>query len=77
MCVEVNGCVNYPIKSCLIGMEERGEIDMDCPYHKLCVSWYTIRVANVGTTLAVQSWNQHPNPGNVISYLDCCIYLHV
>ena len=39
--VEINRCVNYnPIKSCLIALEEAGDINMD-----------SIRVANVGTTL--------------------------
>jgi hypothetical protein len=62
--VEINGRVNYPIKSCLISMQERGELDMDNEHVKFCVSWFAIRVANVGTTLAVSSWNQHTIPGN-------------
>lgn len=62
--VEINGRVNYPIKSCLIALEEAGDINMDCPHTKYCVSWFTIRVANVGTAIAVHSWNNHPIPGD-------------
>lgn len=62
--VEINGRVNYPIKSCLIALEEAGDINMDCPYNQYCVSWFAIRVANVGTTIAVNAWNHHPIPGD-------------
>ena len=57
--VEINSRVNYPIKARLIDMEERGLISMDDAMIKYCVSWFAIRVANVGTTIAVDSWNQH------------------
>lgn len=40
-------------------MEERGLLSMDDAMIKYCVSWFAIRVANVGTTIAVDSWNQH------------------
>ena len=63
MWVEINGRVNYPIKACLIEMQERNEINMDSEHVKFCVSWFTIRVSNMGTTLAVQAWNAHPIPG--------------
>ena len=63
MWVEINGRVNYPLKACLIEMQERNEINMDSEHVKFCVSWFTIRVSNVGTTLAVQAWNAHPIPG--------------
>lgn len=36
---------------------------MDCPHQKFCVSWLSIRVAAVGTTMAVESWNEHTIPG--------------
>ena len=51
------------IKTCLIALQENGDIDLDSPQHKFGISWFTIRVAAVGTTLAVQSWNAHPIPG--------------
>ena len=38
---EVNARVNYPIKSCLIKIEENDVIGMDSPVHKFCVSWFT------------------------------------
>ena len=62
--VEINGRVNYPIKSCLIALEGAGDINMDCSHTKHCVSWFTIHVAIVGTTIAVQSWNNHPISGD-------------
>ena len=61
--VEINGRVNYPLKECLISLEERREIDIDCSTQKFLISWFTIRVAKVGTTLAIQAWNEHPIPG--------------
>ena len=66
MWVEINGHVNYPLKACLIEMQERNEINMDCDHEKFCVSWFTIQVSNVGTSLAVQAWNAHPIPGILI-----------
>ncbi len=63
MWVEINARVNYPIKHCLVSLQERGTINLDCPHQKFCISWFTIRVTHVGTTLAVQSWNDHPIPG--------------
>ena len=73
--MEVNGRVNYPVKSCLVALQERGEIDLDCPHQKFCVSWFTIRVCNIGTTLAVQAWNEHPIPGAV--KLTCMYFLGI
>ena len=54
---------NYPIKNCLVSLQRSGDIDMDCPHQKFCVSWFCIRVSTVGTTMAVQSWNKHTIPG--------------
>jgi hypothetical protein len=44
-------------------MEEQNEFNLDCPHEKFCVSWFTIRVASVGTRLTIESWNEHPIPG--------------
>ena len=63
MWVKISGRVNYSLKACLIEMQERNEINIDSEHVKFCVSWFTIRVSNVGTTLAVQAWNAHPIPG--------------
>ena len=68
MWVEINGRVNYPLKACLVELQERGEIDLDCPHQKFCTSWFSIRVSNIGTTLAVQAWNEHPIPGTLTLY---------
>ena len=78
--MEINSRVNYPIKACLIEMEEMGMIQMDS-LTKYCVSWFAIRVANVGTTIAVESWNQHTLRGKLFSVIYnesvCMIcYLH-
>ena len=43
-------------------MEESCEIDMGSAVHKFCVSWFANRVCSVGTTLAIQAWNDHPVP---------------
>ena len=61
--VEINTRVNYPVKACLIGMEENGEIDMESSMQKFCVSWFAIRVCCLGTKLAIQAWNEHTIPG--------------
>ena len=61
--MEINGRVNYPIKTCLVQLEAQGDIDMMCSHTKFCVSWFTIKVSTIGTTLAVSSWNEHPIPG--------------
>ncbi len=64
--VEVNARVNYPIMAALIVMTERGEISADDPLCQSCVSWFTINVANVGVTLFVNAWNNHPIPGGLL-----------
>ena len=61
--VEINGRVNYPIKSVFIKMQESGELDMDCATHQFCTSWYTLRVASVGCYYAIEAWNNHPVQG--------------
>ena len=65
--VEVNGRVNYPIKAVLVEMEENDEINMENNHIKFCVSWFTMRVANIGTRLFVSSWNEHRIPGKISS----------
>lgn len=64
MWVEVNARVNYPIKTVLVQMEQRNEINMNCDHEKYCVSWFTMHTTNVGTTLLVQAWNEHRIPGS-------------
>ena len=66
--VEINGRVNFPIKTALIQLEENGDLNMSCRHVKFCVSWFTIRVAHVGTTLAVNAWNEHSIPGILFIY---------
>ena len=43
---------------------------MDCPHVKFCVSWFTLRVANVGTAMAIQAWN-NPIPGYLQTIYIC------
>lgn len=73
--VEINGRVNFPIKTALIQLEENGDLDMSCRHVKFCVSWFTIRVAHVGTTLAVNAWNEHSIPGILFILLNCLGFL--
>ena len=63
--MEVNSRVNYPIKAVLVEMEENNEIDLESSHVKFLISWYTMRVSNVGTTLFVQGWNEHRLSGMV------------
>ena len=51
--VEVNGRVNYPIKAALIEMQENGDFNLEDEHVKYCVSWYTMHVSQVGTTMFV------------------------
>ena len=67
MWVEINACVNYPIKTVLVQMLENGEFDLDDEMQAFCVSWFAIRVAAVGVQLFVSSWNEHPIPGMCIN----------
>ena len=60
---EINSRVNYPIKACLVEMEHTNIFDMDAETHKFCVSWFTLRVATMGCSLCVKSWNSHSVPG--------------
>ncbi len=76
--VEINSRVNYPVKACLIQMEENGEIDMASSMIKFCISWFSIRVCSVGTTLAIKAWNEHPIPGKMLRnsfFMPCCTLL--
>ena len=58
-------------------MERRGDFDIDAPLHKFCVSWFTLQVAQKGTTLFVQSWNEHPIPSKYIKLSFCTwVLLH-
>ena len=46
-------------------MCENGELNIDDPSDRFCVSWFTLRVANVGIKLFVSSWNEHRIPGTL------------
>ena len=63
MWVEVNARINYPIKAVLVQMEQRDELNLNCDHERFCISWYTMRVAHVGTTSFVRAWNEHRIPG--------------
>ena len=69
MWVEINKRVNYPLKKALVEMHSSSLImveDPADPIHCFCVSWVSLKVANVGTSLTMQSWNAHPIPGKTI-----------
>jgi len=63
--VDVNTRVNYPIKTALIEMEVNHEINLENDHIKFCVSWFTVHVANVGTTTFVSAWNEHRISGEL------------
>uniref|UniRef100_A0A1X7TJY3 Integrase core domain-containing protein n=1 Tax=Amphimedon queenslandica TaxID=400682 RepID=A0A1X7TJY3_AMPQE len=62
--VEVNSRVNYPIKQALMDLVESDLINTEDPIHKYCISWFIIQVASIGTSIFVNSWNEHPIPGH-------------
>lgn len=70
--VEVNRRVNYPLKTVLVKMMDQGELVMDAPIDQYCTSWFSIQVANVGISLFMSSWNQHPIPNKLIFAILLC-----
>ena len=81
--VEINKRVNYPLKKALIDMENENLIkihDNVNTLHRFCVSWLAVRVANVGASLAVEAWNEHSIPGELVYYdtdhVNCVMYTH-
>ena len=67
MWVEINSRINHPIKLCLNKLEENGDINMSDNHIKFCVSWFTIRVTNVGVKMAIKAWNDHRIPDYCIA----------
>ena len=62
--VEINGRVNYPVKTVLLRMEnDDAELDMSDSMTKFCVSWFCTEVLTVGIRRFISSWNNHPIPG--------------
>ena len=57
--VEFNSRVNYPIKQAPNAMVNEDLINMDGDMNKFGVSWYTSRVADIGTKQVISSWNNH------------------
>ena len=77
--MEINKRVNYPVKKFLVHMQNRRVIkteDPANPTHCFCVSWIALRVASVGTRLAIQAWNDHPIPGVFASNEEPLYYTH-
>ena len=48
-----------PSKAALIEMQENGDFNLEAEHVKYCVSWYTMHVSQVGTTMFVTAWNEH------------------
>lgn len=63
--VKINKQVNYPIKMCILEMQNDHTLRTDDPAdpHCFCASWLALGVSRVGMTPAVQAWNDHPIPG--------------
>ena len=66
---EVNQRVNYPIKSILNDMLDKGDVSLDDPGVQYCVSWFVMQVANAGISLFILPWNNHRIPGSYIFYI--------
>ena len=49
----------------LLNQYNRGQLDLNSPANKYCISWCTTHVANVGLKILVESWNNHPLPSIV------------
>lgn len=56
---EINSRVNYPVKSVLVEMIEKGQLNIEDPLQLFCMSWLSIRVCFAGIELFVKSWNFH------------------
>jgi len=61
--VEVNTRVNYPLKACLVLLDNNNMVDMENEAHKYCVSMVSMCVAKYGTDICIRSWNEHQIPG--------------
>jgi len=64
MWVEINGKVNYPIKSALIGMQQRGEIDWTHQLTNLHLMVHTMS-GICWLCSRCPSRNNHPVPGTL------------
>ena len=56
---EVNHRVNYTLKRKVIEMEEDGQINLDHPHTKFCVSHILVNVSGYGLKFFVEAWNLH------------------
>ncbi|XP_046855990.1 uncharacterized protein LOC124449089 [Xenia sp. Carnegie-2017] len=61
--VEVNGRINYPIKTQLNRMAQEELIDMVNVVHQFCVSTIVIQVVQAGIQELLPAWNCHTIPG--------------
>ena len=72
--VELNGHMNYPLKECLISLEERRDIDIDCPHQKFLSTVSSLLIhLNINTLKCVNmcQWSAICfGMGNTRSFLD-------
>ena len=63
--VDLNGRVFYPVKCCLIAMEESGDIDMKDDMMKNAVSSVACKIVDIGVDLYVNTHNHQQIEGGL------------
>ena len=61
--LEINGCINYPIKTQLNKMVQEELIDLTNDIDKFCVSTVVVKVVQAGMEELLPAWHYHPIPG--------------
>ncbi|XP_076843895.1 uncharacterized protein LOC143488839 [Brachyhypopomus gauderio] len=60
---EINGRINYPLKTALVQLVDQEAIDMEDSVEQYCVSNLTCRLSHIGVSRVVDTWNAHRIPG--------------
>ena len=57
--VEMNGRVNYPLKTALVWLDNNNIFDINDEIQKYSVSQVSMAVAKYGASICIRSWNEH------------------